>query len=206
MTGEPDADPGVAVQRSSLPAAGAVERSRVELAVRRLADDAATGLPDPWPETVHRAARSRTADLADALDRAVTTTDLGVARPPLWWRAVGGLQTLLAVTTVAGALWLAGLYALTVLRLPEPEPPQVGLLPLPTVLLIGGLLAGLLLALLARAPAALGGRRRRARAEERLQAAVSEVADAFVLAPVLAELDAYTALRDAVSHLPTRRD
>ena len=29
-----------------------------------------------------------------------------------------------------------------VLRLPEPEPPQVGIVPLPTVLLIGGLLAG----------------------------------------------------------------
>ena len=73
------------------------------------------------------------------------------------------------------------------------------------MLLIGGLLAGLLLALLARAPAALGGRRRRVRAEERLRESVSEVADAFVLAPVLAELAAYTALREAVSHLPTRR-
>jgi hypothetical protein len=191
------------VPRSSLPAAGAVERSRVELSVRRLADDAASGLPDPWPETVHRAARSRTADLADALDRAVATTDLGVTRPPRWWRVVGGLQTLLAAATLAGALWLAGLYALTVLRLPEPEPPQVGLLPLPTVLLIGGLLAGMLLALLARGLAVLGGRRRRARAEERLRAAVSEVADTLVLSPVLAELAAYAALREAVGQLPS---
>ena len=36
----------------------------------------------------------------------------------------------------------------------RPEPPQVGIVPLPTVLLIGGLLAGVLLALLARALAA----------------------------------------------------
>jgi GTP-binding protein EngB required for normal cell division len=203
VTGDQDADPGAAVQRSSLPAAGAVERSRVELAVRRLADDAAGGLPDPWPETVHRAARSRTADLADALDRAVATTDLGVARAPWWWRAVGGLQTLLAATTLVGVLWLAGLYALTVLRLPEPEPPQIGLLPLPTVLLIGGLLAGLLLALLARGLAVLGARRRRTLAEERLREAVSEVAHALVLSPVLAELTAYAALREAVGHLPS---
>jgi hypothetical protein len=189
------------VQRTSLPSTGAVERSRVELALRRLADTAAAGLPDPWPGTVQDAARSRGGDLADALDRAVATTDLGLARTPLWWRAVGGLQALIAVTAVAGALWLAGLYALTVLRLPEPEPPQVGVLPLPTVLLIGGLLAGLLLALLARSLAVLGARRRRARAEARLRDSVADVTETLVLAPVRAELAAYSALRGAVAAL-----
>jgi hypothetical protein len=196
-----DADDAGAVHRTSLPATGAVERSRAELALRRLADDAAAGLPDPWPDTIRDAARSRHTDLADALDRAVATTDLGLARRPLWWRAVGGLQALLAATVVAGALWLAGLYALTVLRLPEPEPPQVGLLPLPTVLLLGGLLAGLLLALLARMLAVLGAHRRRARAEARLRESVTDVAETLVLAPVRAELAVYTALRGAADAL-----
>ena len=164
-----DADLPPTPQRTSLPAAAAVERSRVELALRHLADDAAAGLPDPWPHAVRDAARSRGDDLADALDRAVSTTDLGVTGKPWWWRAVGGLQALLAVAMVAGALWLVGLYALTVLRLPQPEPPMIGLVPLPTALLIGGLLAGLLLALLARGFAVVGARRRRARAEARLR-------------------------------------
>jgi hypothetical protein len=198
---QPDADDPGAVQRTSLPATGAVERSRVELALRRLADDAAAGLPDPWPDTVRDAARSRAVDLTDALDRAVATTDLGLTRRPLWWRAVGGLQALLAVAVVAGALWLAGLYALTVLRLPEPEPPQVGMLPLPTVLVLGGLLAGLLLALLARMLAVLAARRRRARAEARLRESVADVAETLVLAPVRAELAAYSELRGAVAAL-----
>lgn len=197
----PEPDEPATVQRTSLPATGAVERSRVELALRRLADDAAAGLPDPWPPAVHTAARSRAGDLSDALDRAVATTDLGMTRKPLWWRAVGGLQFLLAATVVAGALWLLGLYGLTVLRLPEPEPPQVGLLPLPTALLLGGLLAGLLLALLARALAVLGARRRRARAEARLRESVDDVAETLVLTPVRAELAAYTALRGAVAAL-----
>jgi GTP-binding protein EngB required for normal cell division len=196
-----EADDPATVQRTSLPATGAVERSRVELALRRLADAAAAGLPDPWPDAVHHAARSRETDLTDALDRAVATTDLGLTRTPLWWRAVGGLQALLAATVVAGALWLAGLYALTVLWLPEPEPPQVGVLPLPTVLLIGGLLAGLLLALIARMLAVLGARRRRARAEARLRQAVADVADTLVLTPVRAELAAYTTLRGSVAAL-----
>jgi hypothetical protein len=124
-----------------------------------------------------------------------------MARTPLWWRAVGALQALLALTAVAGALWLLGLYGLTVLRLPEPEPPQVGLLPLPTVLLLGGVAAGLLLALLARALAVLGARRRRARAEAHLRDSVADVAETLVLAPVRAELATYTALRGAVAAL-----
>lgn len=196
-----EADDPAPVQRTSLPATGAVERSRVELALRRLADDASAGLPDPWPPALHEAARSRAGDLTDALDRAVATTDLGMARTPLWWRAVGALQALLAATAVAGALWLLGLYGLSVLRLPEPEPPQVGLLPLPTVLLLGGVAAGLLLALLARALAVLGARRRRRKAEARLRESVADVAEALVLAPVRAELAAYTALRGAVAAL-----
>jgi hypothetical protein len=74
-------------------------------------------------------------------------------------------------------------------------------LPLPTVLLIGGLLAGLLLALLARMLAVLGARRRRARAEARLRESVADVAETLVLAPVRAELAAYSELRGAVTAL-----
>ena len=199
--GTDDADLVPTSQRTSLPATGSVERSRVELALRQLADDAAAGLPDPWPDAVRDAARSRAGDLADSLDRAVATTDLGVARKPLWWRGFGLLQALFAATAVAGGLWLAGLYALTVLRLPEPEPPQVGIVPLPTVLLLGGLLAGVLLALLARGLAVIGARRRRARAEARLRESVADVAENLVLAPVRAELAVYSSLRGAVAAL-----
>ena len=81
-TGPDDADLAPASPRTSLPATGAVERSRVDLALRRLADDAAAGLPDPWPGALRGAARSRDGDLADALDRAVATTDLGLTRKP----------------------------------------------------------------------------------------------------------------------------
>ena len=70
------------------------------------------------------AARSRAADLSDALDRAVAGTDLGLTGKPVWWRVFGALQALCAAAAVAGGLWLAGLYALTVLRLPEPGTPM----------------------------------------------------------------------------------
>ena len=78
--GPDDADLVPTSQRTSLPATGAVERSRVDLALRRLADDAAAGLPDPWPDALRDAARSRAGDLADSLDRAVA--DHGPRRGP----------------------------------------------------------------------------------------------------------------------------
>jgi GTP-binding protein EngB required for normal cell division len=202
--GPADAEADAPVARTSLPAASAVERSRVDLALRRLADAAADGLPDPWPDTVRSAARSRSGDLPDALDRAVATTDLGLERRPVWWRAVGLVQALLAAAALAGGLWLVGLYVLTVLRLPDPGTPEIGELPLPTALLIGGLVAGLLVALLARLPARIGGRRRRGVVESRLRTAVAGVADELVLAPVAAELAAYSALRDGVAQLRGR--
>ncbi|WP_300011575.1 GTPase [Pseudonocardia sp.] len=192
------------VARTSLPQATAVERSRVDMALRALSDAAAAGLPEPWPAAVHTAARAHEDDLPDALDRAVAATDLGLGRPPRWWRAAGLLQGLLAVLAVAGGLWLAGLYLLTLLRLPEPPTPTVELVvpvPLPTALLLGGLLGGLLLAVLARLLAGVGARRRRVRVRRRLDEAVARVAGELVLAPVSAELRAYAELREAVTAL-----
>jgi energy-coupling factor transporter ATP-binding protein EcfA2 len=190
--------------RTSLPAPTSVETSRVDLALRDLADDAAAGLPDPWPAGVRRAARSRSGDLTDALDRAVAGTDLGLTRTPLWWRATGAVQALLAAAAVVGGLWLLLLYALSLLLLPPPPTPAVDVVPLPTLLLVGGLLAGLLLALLARLLALVGARRRRRRAESRLRAAVADVADDLVLTPVRGELAAYGTLRSAVAELSRR--
>jgi hypothetical protein len=187
--------------RSSLPEPTAVERSRVDLAVRALADHAAEGLPDPWPDATRAGARSRAADLTDALDRAVAGTDLGLGTKPAWWRLVGAGQALLAAAAVAGGLWLAALYALTVLRLPEPATPMVGLVPLPTLLLLGGLAAGLLLALLARLLALLAAGRRARQAEAALRAAVARVAEEHVIAPMRAELAAYESMRSAVARL-----
>ena len=56
--------------------------------------------------------------------------------------------------------------------------------PLPTLLLVGGLLAGLLLALLSRPLVAAGARRRGRRARRRLDDAVERVAREDVLVPL----------------------
>ena len=187
--------------RTGLPGPSAVQRARVDTALRTLTDRATDGLPEPWPQVVRRAATTATAELPDLLDRTVAGTDLGVERRPRWWLPVGFLQAVLAVAAVTGLVWLLVLLGLAWLQFPEPPMPHVGKVPLPTLLLIGGALAGLLLALLARRMAAAGGRRRARAARRRLRERVSQVAEERVLAPVEDELSAHTRLCAAVSRL-----
>jgi GTPase Era involved in 16S rRNA processing len=189
--------PGV-VDRTSVPATGAMQRSAVDMAVRTLADTASGRLPDPWPGTIRQAARSRLDGMPDSLDRVVATTDLGLAQPPLWWRVAAVTQGVFAGAAVGGALWLALLFLVSLFGFPKPTPPAVGAVPWPTLLLFGGLALGLLLAAAVRPLAAVGARRARAVAETRLRDAIGVLGRERVIAPVRAELSAYASLREAL--------
>ncbi|WP_433792894.1 GTPase family protein [Actinoplanes sp. CA-252034] len=187
------------VPRTSVPEADAAQKSAVGLTVRAVAARAAAPLPEVWSPALNSAARSKAADLPDALDRAVARTDLGLERPPVWWRVVGVLQWVLLATAAAGLGWLILGYALTALGLPPIDGPTVGVVPLPTLLLLAGLGGGLLLWLLLRPIIEAGARRARRRAELRLRAAVTEVGRAHVVAPVREVLNAYAQAREALS-------
>ncbi|GGP16860.1 YfjP family GTPase [Nonomuraea glycinis] len=194
---------GVAAERepvghTSLPAASAVQRAQVETAIRDVGEAAATDLPQAWGAAVRRAARSREAELPDAVDRAVGRTSLRETRRPRWWRAVNVLQWLLFATMVAGAGWLGVLLGMDYLRLPQPPLPTAGELPWPTVLLAGGALAGVLVALLARLAAWLGGRRRARRAAKALHEAIGQVGQEYVLGPVDEELTRYDRFAEVI--------
>ncbi|MET9341700.1 YfjP family GTPase [Nonomuraea sp. NPDC003804] len=189
---------GELVGRTSLPEASAVQRARMETAIRDVGEAAARELPPPWAVAVRHAARSREGELAAALDKVVAAASFGVTRSPRWWTAVGGLQWLVFAATVLGAVWLGVLFLLTYLRLPEPPLPTVGEVPWPTVLLIGGAIAGLLIGLLSRLAARLGGRRRARRVARALRSAVAEVGEELVLEPVKEELDRYVRFTEAL--------
>jgi GTP-binding protein EngB required for normal cell division len=193
------ADPAIPVAASSVPAPNPAQRSAVGLAVRDVATRAGAPLPTPWPAAVVTASRSRLDDLPDALDRAVATTDLGVGRTPLWWRFVGWVQWLCTAAAVVGLLWLILGYAVRALGLPELEHPKVGEVPVPSLLLLGGLLVGLLLAAVVRPVVGWAARRARRRAEGRLRAAVTEVGREYVVAPVREVLQSYAEAREALT-------
>ncbi|WP_091445712.1 GTPase [Micromonospora yangpuensis] len=189
---------------TSVPDPTAAQRSALGLAVRTVADQAGEGLPGTWPAAVTSAARSRLADLPDALDRAVAGTDLGMDSRPLWWRVVGGLQWLVTLAAVAGLGWLVLGYGLRAIGLPPLDNPQVGAVPLPTLLLLGGLLAGLLVAVVTRPVVRWAAGRARHRAEQRLTAAVAEVGEEYVVSPVRTVLASY-AEAGAALRAATRR-
>ena len=185
--------------RSSLPSAGAVELAGVATAVRRARDLAGEDLPQAWRDDLRRTVEEAEDRLADRLDSAVAGTDLGPDRVPLWQRAVGGLQWVLALVALTGALWLLALVALGFFQLDDVVPlPRVQSVPLPTLLLIGGLLAGLLLAVVARPLVRLRAHRRGRAADRRLRAAVDAVAEDELLGPMTAVREDADRFRAAV--------
>ena len=185
--------------RTSLPAPTDVQTAQVATAARRRADRAAEGLPEPWPRLVRDAATARDEEVADRLDRAVSGADLHVSRPR-WWSLASLVQKALALAVLAGGLWLLVLVALGYLRVDEVVPlPEAYGIPIPTWLLVGGVLAGIALAFLARLVNGVGARRRARAAARSLRAGVEDVGHELVVAPAEAELDVERRLCDAVA-------
>lgn len=181
--------------RSSIPAPTASTRSAVDLATREFVRDASEGLPLRWAQAVEDTVARDEGSLADALDQAVMHTPLR-ARRPVWWFVVNVLQWILGLITIGGLAWLVVLYVMGFMQLPEPETPVVGVLPVPLVMLVGGLLLGLGLGVVSRWWAKAGARRRRAMIARRLETSVAEVTDARILALVAEVLGRHAETRE----------
>jgi len=184
--------------RSSLPGPTPAQRARVELAVRTVTNTASDGLPPRWSDAVHAAVTPPGDDLSDALDQAVLGVPLDLD-PPVWWRVLGTLQMIMAGAVVVGAAWLTAVGVLGWLQLPQGETPRFGPVPVPTLLLLGGLLGGLLLTWSARWSVRVGARRVRARINRRLREAIHAVAAERILAPVVGVLVDHRTAREALN-------
>ncbi|MAY96684.1 GTPase [uncultured Nocardioides sp.] len=178
-------------QGVSVPQATAVQRAKIDAEVRSLADDVSSGLGAPFADSVRRASTARLSEVGDRLDDALRTVDLDAERLPVWAGAVRVLQWLLVLAALVGGAWSVAVMLSGGLG----DLPRLGGVALPLVLLGGGVLLGVFLALVCRGLVAATARSRAAAADRRLREAVSEVASELVVAPVQAELTAYTSLR-----------
>ncbi|WP_328995968.1 YfjP family GTPase [Kribbella sp. NBC_01245] len=189
----------VTLARTSLPAATPVQRARVDTAVRNITTKAAAGLSRPWADSVRSAIRRGEEGLSDELDTAVARTDLGAERVPRWWSAARFVQWALFLVALGGALWLGSLIGFAYLQLDQPSLPEWQGIPYATIMLIGGVVLGVLVAVTCRLFAAVGAKRRASAVDKAMRAELATVADSHVINPALAELDAYSTCRDNLS-------
>ena len=176
------------LSRTSLPPAGAPERARTDAAVRQFADDASAGAPGPWRAAIRGAAREGRERLPDALDQAIAGTDLSAARKSWWWPLFNLVQWLALLTVLGGLGWLGVLAGLGYLQLPVPDVPRVEGWPVPTLMIAGGAVLGIFLALTGKFIGAAAARGRAATARKRLRTAVGNVAEELVVEPVEVEV------------------
>lgn len=152
--------------------------------MREFADAASDGAPGPWRAAIRGAAREGRDQLPDAVDQAIAGTDLLAGRGSWWWTPFNVTQWLGLLAALAGLGWLGVLAGLGYFQLPVPEVPRVEGWPVPTLLVTGGVLLGLVLALAARFLAGAAARSRAAAARRRLEASVADVAQRLVVEPV----------------------
>ncbi|GAA4718502.1 50S ribosome-binding GTPase [Isoptericola chiayiensis] len=194
--------------RTSLPQTRPGVQAATGTAVRSYVDRVTAGAPDAWVLAARERASGAVDRLPDALDQAVVSTGLEAERRPRWWRLVGVLQWLLLAAAVVGLAWLGASALLSYFQLPPLLMPVLTLdltgwgggtfdVPWPTLLALGGVAAGLLLALLARWWGAWGARRRSRRVRRRLRESVLAVARTELREPVAEELAALETCRQA---------
>ncbi len=188
------------VQRSGLPGFNGVQQARVDSAVRALADSASNGLPRGWANAVRDASRTDEKFLPDELDKAVATTDLAMDRGQGYWKIFQVLQYLLITAVVVGLGWLGARMAMIYFGAP---PLSIGPYwhgwATPTLLVVGGTLAGVLLALLSRVFVEITARAKARRAEAVLTKAIHQVSQRMVVDPVNAELRRYEQAKEAAA-------
>ena len=165
-----------------------------------VADDVGTRLTRPWQDAVRRASVSHLDDISDRLDQTLAGTDLGVARLP-WWAGAGARAAVAADPggRRAGAVWLGSLAVMGYLQVPQPSLPSVFGIPVPTLMLIGGVGLGILLGLFCRVLVHFTARSRARAVDKRLRSGIRSVVTDMVIKPIDEELDAYNAVRHGLN-------
>lgn len=181
----------------ALPRPTPVQRSRADAAVRAFTDAAVSGGPKAWIAQVRAVSNSAANRLPGELDSAVADTNVDIEHRPRWWQVIGFVQQVLTLGTLVGLGWLVALAAGEWLQVPEIPTPQVGALPVPTFLVLGGVVLGIVVSALSRLFARTGARRRAALVRRKLHDAVENTVSTEVIAPISGEVARLEAFRES---------
>lgn len=152
--------------------AGSAGVERVSQVVRTASDEATEGMSPSARRDVAERAEGAVPSALDRADQDLARTDV-IGRNPTWWSVWNVLQWLSFLAAVAGLLWLGGLWVADYMQFTVTAPSYRGF-PIPTMLVIGGIILVLLLTILGRIFLSQGRKRAERRTMKKLAAVMSQ--------------------------------
>lgn len=185
---------------SSLPPLSAAQKAGMANAVRQYSKQMANRIDEPWKRSMKEAALSREAELPELLERDMMRIDYGLGRTRDPWVVFNALQWIALLSALAGVAWLTLISGMAYLQiqLPPAPTPEGSPVPLPTLLLLLGVLLGIASAGVGRLLTAMGSRYYARKLRGRLQTGVEKAVQSCVVAPVQQEAKRLNAYRKAL--------
>ena len=185
---------------SSLPPLSAAQKAGMANAVRQYSKQMAARIDEPWKRSMKEAALSREAELPELLERDMMRIDYGLGRTRAPWVIFNALQWIALLSALVGVGWLTLISGMAYLQiqLPPAPTPEGSPVPLPTLLLLLGVLLGIASAGVGRLLTAMGSRYYARKLRGRLQTGVEKAVQSCVVAPVQQEAKRLTSYRKAL--------
>ena len=185
---------------SSLPPLSTAQKAGMANAVRQYSKQMAARIDEPWKRSMKEAALSREAELPELLERDMVRIDYGLGRTRAPWVIFNALQWIALLSALVGVGWLTLISGMAYLQiqLPPAPTPEGSPVPLPTLLLLLGVLLGIASAGVGRLLTAMGSRYYARKLRGRLQTGVEKAVQSCVVAPVQQEAKRLNAYRKAL--------
>ena len=185
---------------SSLPPLSAAQKAGMANAVRQYSKQMAARIDEPWKRSMKEAALSREAELPELLERDMVRIDYGLGRTRAPWVIFNALQWIALLSALVGVGWLTLISGMAYLQiqLPPAPTPEGSPVPLPTLLLLLGILLGIASAGVGRLLTAMGSRYYARKLRGRLQTGVEKAVQSCVVTPVQQEAKRLNAYRKAL--------
>lgn len=185
---------------SSLPPLSAAQKAGMANAVRQYSKQMAARIDEPWKRSMKEAALSREAELPELLERDMVRIDYGLGRTRAPWVVFNALQWIALLSALVSVAWLTLISGMAYLQiqLPPAPTPEGSPVPLPTLLLLLGILLGIASAGVGRLLTAIGSRYYARKLRGRLQTGVEKAVQSCVVAPVQQEAKRLNAYRKAL--------
>ena len=185
---------------SSLPPLSAAQRAGMANAARHYGAQMAHRVEEPWKRSLREEALSREADLPELLERDLARVNYTAGHLRAPWMLFNALQWLALLSALVGVGWLTTIAGLRYLQiqLPPAPTPEGFPVPLPTLLVVLGVLLGIAAAGVGRALTGLGARYYARKLRARLRAGVENAVRECVVAPVHREAKRLEAYRKAL--------